>query len=234
MNTPVYHLTSTTVLLFSWQNSPLWPLPPPACWKKEIFLICRMFPSWKERKERFENNLPNSVCRLESSRLLMWISSHHQQLQLTHKHTIVTWAEPQNIYFTITACDGSELNTCNCYCGLVQLAVLNRAEGRAQTCFSHKQTGSKHALTGSTARSCTERLMTSHHPTCWCKRAGLHTYIIRMCTHTCTKPLTIVSRDTTVNQLQRINIVNTMHTSEPQLSNYSYKLHRGQVSKPVL
>ncbi len=68
----ICRLTSTTVettLHLFWNNSPLWPLTPPAWWKKEMFLMWRMFPSWKDREERFENNLSDPVCRPECGQI---------------------------------------------------------------------------------------------------------------------------------------------------------------------
>lgn len=62
---------------------------------------------------------------------------------------------------------------------------VSTAEGRAESCFSHEQTGSKHALTGSTAKKSSELLMKSNIPTakaqqltCPAYNLDVYTYII--------------------------------------------------------
>lgn len=54
---PRYELPTTTSVCFNTlrshhflHNSPSRTLPPPARWKKETFLTCRKFPSWKKEK----------------------------------------------------------------------------------------------------------------------------------------------------------------------------------------
>lgn len=59
-NPEVWTPTTTSVCLNNCDhflhNSPSWTLPPPAWWKKEIFLICRMFPSWKKERETLKKD----------------------------------------------------------------------------------------------------------------------------------------------------------------------------------
>lgn len=46
-------------------NSPSRNLPPPACWKKETFLMCRKFPSWK-KEERGNSSVYKCLYMYES------------------------------------------------------------------------------------------------------------------------------------------------------------------------
>lgn len=139
-------LTLTTVVitsLLTLHNSPLWPLPPPAWCKKETFLIWWMFPSWKERKERYENNFPNSVSRCS----LTEVPEYNSQSELdTFMVTVTSVTKERKILLLLMNRQNSwsllllfwvSLGT-----WLVLLLELNGlgeySRGRAQSCFNHE------------------------------------------------------------------------------------------------